>query len=467
MKNFNIQFLLLIFFSICLAQAQENNIKALTGAIIYDGNGNRISNGTIIIKNKRIMAVGDENIKIPENARQLDVSGKYIMPGMVDAHVHFFQTGFFDSRPDAADLRDSIPLESVVDYQRSNPDRYYPAYLGSGVTAVYDVGDYLWTLNLQKNNDQRPDAPHVATAGPLITPAPKELISIFEVEDDHTFVHLDSEETGREAVRENSAAGTTGIKVWGFRPNDPEFVKNIEAVADEIEKQDNKMIAHATSLEEAKMALELGAELLVHSVENTLVDDEFLQLLKKNNAFYNPTMIVSRGYYNTYKALLGEGFDIDDPKNLLDPKTKSMMQNASKFKKYRDSSSLARLEAGLPGMDERMSQTSEIIKANLKKVYDSGARIVVGTDAGNPGTLHGISYIKELEAMQDAGIPARDLIVMATRNGARAMERLDDFGSLEEGKFANLIIMDNDPAEDISNLRSLEKVILKGEFYGE
>ncbi|MCP9199614.1 amidohydrolase family protein [Gramella sp. GC03-9] len=456
--------IVLVFVSMGLAQAQDQNIKALTGATIYDGNGNQITNGTIIIGNGKIGEIG-ENVQIPAGAEKIDVSGKYIMPGMVDAHVHFFQTGFFDSRPDAADLRDSIPLESVVDYQRTNPDRYYPAYIGSGITAVYDVGDYLWTLNLQKNNDQIPDAPHVATAGPLITPAPKERIQIFDVEGDQTFVHLDSEETGRKAVRKNSNAGTTGIKIWGFQPDDPQFMKNIEAVADEIEKQDNKMIAHATSLREAKLALELGAKLLVHSVEDTIVDQEFLELLNRNQALYNPTMIVSRGYYNTYNALLGEEFEIDDPKGLVDSKTRNVLQNAADFQKYRDSASLARLKNALPSMDKRMSGTSEIMKTNLKKVYDSGAKIVVGTDAGNPGTLHGISYIKELEAMQDAGIPARDLIIMATRNGAIAMERLSDFGTLEAGKVADLLILSEDPAEDISHVKSLEMVMRKGEFY--
>ena len=71
---------------------------------------------------------------------------------------------------------------------------------------------------------------------------------------------------------------------------------------------------------------------------------------------------------------------------------------------------------------------------NLKKMYDAGALIAVGTDAGNPGTLHGISIYDEMEAMQKAGISPNDLIVMATRNGAIAMDRIDDFGTLESGK---------------------------------
>lgn len=105
------------------------------------------------------------------------------------------------------------------------------------------------------------------------------------------------------------------------------------------------------------------------------------------------------------------------------------------------------------------------MESNLKKVYEAGVPIVVGTDAGNPGTLHGLSFIKEIEAMQAAGIPAKDLIVMATRNGAMAMERLDDFGTIEKGKLADLIVLEKDPGEDIGNLRSLQRTMRGGEFY--
>jgi imidazolonepropionase-like amidohydrolase len=90
--------------------------------------------------------------------------------------------------------------------------------------------------------------------------------------------------------------------------------------------------------------------------------------------------------------------------------------------------------------------------------------IVVGTDAGNPGTLHGISIFDEMEYMQKAGIPAKDLIVMATKNGAMAMRRMDDFGTLERDKLANLILLETDPSENIANMRSLSHVMIKGKI---
>lgn len=455
------QFFALFYVFNSYAQNEISSI-ALKGATLFDGNGESIENAVIIINNDKISRVGNSETIIPENTQIIDVSGKYIMPGLVDAHIHFFQTGFFDSRPDAADLRDSIALEEVVKYQKNHPERYYQSYLRSGITAVYDVGDYMWTLEFQKNNDMDPLAPHTASAGPLITPASEKMIGIFDVNGESTFVHLGSEEQGRNAVIKNSQAGTTGIKIWGFSPGDEEFIKNINAVAKEIKNQNNKMIAHATNLSEAKMAMELGAELLVHSVDDTLVDAEFIQLMKENNTIYNPTIIVSRGYYNTYNALLGEDFEINDQNGVVDIKTREMLEHAPGFSKFLDESRLKALKNRLPQMDKNLKEAKKNMLINLKKVYDEGGTIVVGTDAGNPGTLHGISYYDEIEAMQEAGIPANDLIIMATKNGALAMERLDDFGTLEADKIADLIVLEKDPSKNISNLRSISHVMRKG-----
>jgi len=109
-----------------------------------------------------------------------------------------------------------------------------------------------------------------------------------------------------------------------------------------------------------------------------------------------------------------------------------------------------------------MLREDTIMAINLKKLFDAGILIAVGTDAGNPGTLHGISIFDELESMQETGIPASELIVMATRNGAMAMERDDDFGTLEKGKMADLIILEKDPSQNISHMRSITHVMRGG-----
>lgn len=113
--------ILVVFFSILIAACSPKNHKnpdytVLKGATVFDGNGDIFSNSVLIIKDGKIASFGDQTIAIPENSEVMDVSGKYITPGLVDAHVHFSQTGFFDARPDALDIRDSIDFIELQSY---------------------------------------------------------------------------------------------------------------------------------------------------------------------------------------------------------------------------------------------------------------------------------------------------------------------------------------------------------------
>lgn len=432
---------------------------ALKGATIFDGNGNRIENGTLLVRGGKIEAIGDSTISIPSDAEVKDLSGKFLCPGIVDAHVHFSQTGFVDGRPDALDIRDSIDYIELQARLQIRPEPYYEAYLRSGVTAVYDVGGFPWSIDLQKSAENNLMAPHVAAAGPLLTPTPQEALATFNTPSAKQLLELTSPEFGRNAVVMNTATGSTGIKIWQINLQDPEFMASLRAVAEETKKRGNKLIVHATTLDQAKAALDLGARVLVHSVEDREMDVEFLAKAMQQKVIYIPTLVVLRGYYNTYKAILDGGFEIQDPNGVVDARTKSLLEGAAGFGALIDTTTLRN---GMPRIERYISFTDSIMALNLMKVYRSGIRIAPGTDAGNPGTLHGISIYDELEAMQRAGIPAADLLVMATRNGAAAMERAGDIGTLEEGKQADLVVLEKDPAADISNLRSLTHVMRGG-----
>ena len=175
MKKIHLAILGIALFASCGTDKQvDPEFIVLKGATAYDGNGAAIPNSIVIINEGKIEAVGNSTLQIPKDSEVTDLTGKFITPGLVDAHVHFAQTGFFDGRPDVLDLRDTIDYEVLQSCLQKNPDRYYEAYLRSGVTAVYDVGGYPWSIGLQTSAENNPDAPHVAAAGPLITPVPDE-----------------------------------------------------------------------------------------------------------------------------------------------------------------------------------------------------------------------------------------------------------------------------------------------------
>lgn len=463
--NIRFQFLILLTFifsiSVNLSAQELSEINVLKGATLFDGSGSEpIENSVLVIDGQRIDCVGTEaDCTIPTDAEILDLNGKFITPGLIDAHVHFFQTGFFDSRPDALDITDTYPFPEVAAYQKLNPQRYYDAYLCSGITGVYDVGGMSWSVDFQAEAEQNPNAPHVAAAGPLITPVEG---APFDLPSDKVLVTLDSEETGIQTVQYLSELGSTGIKFWTFSLDD-EYREWVEATADEIQRQDNQLIAHATTLDQAKLALRNEVKLLVHSVEDAIIDDEFLTLARHYGTFYNPTLIVGSGYTLAYRTAAGiEPLEINDPMNCVDDKTRTLIESASQFSDH--SRFTPAFMERLENFNTEADRYTETMAQNLMKAFNAGIPIVVGTDAGNPGTLHGISIFDEMEAMQEVGIPAKDIIVMATQNGAKAMRRFNDFGTLVSGKFADLIILDEDPSTDISNMRSRTHVVIKGKL---
>ena len=461
-KLFSFGLLFLLLFSSCQNQSTENKVYVISGATLFDGTGSEpVPNSMILVRNGEIDCVGkDGECSVPLGSKVINAEGKYITPGMIDAHMHFSQTGFFDGRPDAMDITSEYPFPDVAAYQRQNPQRYYDTYLCSGITGIYDVGGFSWTIDFQDEAENNPKAPHVAAAGPLLTPAPG---APFDLPSDRVLVNLNSEETGVKTVQYLSSLGSTGIKFWQLNTRSEEYKQWVSAAAEEIEKEGNQMIAHATTLEQAKFALEKGTKLLVHSVGDVEIDNEFIELAKENGTYYNPTLIVSAGYMLAYRAAADIApLPYNDPNGCIDPKTRELISTASQFKDHE------RLTQGfkqrLNNFDPEKNMVSEMAMINLRKVYEAGIPIVVGTDAGNPGTLHGVSIFDEMEYMQEAGIAPEDLIVMATKNGAESMRRGDDFGTLKSGKSADLIILDQDPSQDIANMRSLTHVMIKGKL---
>jgi len=357
---------------------------------------------------------------------------------------------------------DLYPYLETSRYNRDHPERWYRSYLCSGITAVYDVGGHPWTTGLPATAENDPDAVHVRAAGPLITHATR--TALMADDELYTFLPMDTPEEVSASLAKLIEMGSTAAKVWYLRPPDDrreELDARLMQVGDAARAAGLDLIVHATSLREAKMALRAGAKLLVHSVEDQQVDEEFLELLQRNEAIYAPTLVVGGFWTRAMGAIaLNVPPEIDDPNACVDPGTREKLQQT------------AQLQALLPEARrspeafyrrlERGGMSRAVMHENLLRVHEAGVTIATATDAGNPLTLHGPSIYNEIEAMQAAGIPARDIVVMSTRNGALAMNRLEDFGTLEAGKIADLLVLQEDPNEDVRAFRSLTHVMRAG-----
>jgi imidazolonepropionase-like amidohydrolase len=380
----------------------------------------------------------------------------WVTPGLVDAHVHFGQSGWVDARPDAVDVRERYPYEKVAADLSANPDRFYRSQICSGVTAVFDVGGYPWSVARVKNGDEDLRAPQIAATGPLLS-----TIDFWvNVPAERQFIHIKDVETARSGVRYLAALGSDAVKVWYIVTPDLSAAASepaVVAAAEEARKVKLPLVVHATGLAEAKVALKAGVHLLVHSVNEQPVDEEFLMLAKKGGAIYCPTLTVFGGYARLDEAVLSKKDPpaADDPNSCVDGATLAKIRETARL----DSEKLGPF---VKIMAKHVPELDRIGRANLKRVAAAGIPIAMGTDAGNPLTLHGPSVYAEMEAMQSAGMTPIQVLVASTRGGAMAMGLEKEIGTVEKGKSADLLLVAGDPIADVANLRKVRYVVRGG-----
>jgi imidazolonepropionase-like amidohydrolase len=271
------------------------------------------------------------------------------------------------------------------------------------------------------------------------------------------FVFMSDESAVRSAVRQHREAGAEAIKVWYIQVPDSlhsHAKAMLTAAGDESRKQGLRMVVHATELPNAKEAIVAGASVLVHDVEEGLVDQAFLQAARQKETIVIPTLTVLEGYADVF---LGRSPGQRYPLDCVDPVTRKKLELTL------PDSLRARGRAfwSSPKAAALMSTSVE----NLRRLYRAGIPIAMGTDAGNPGTVHGPSVYREMELMQEAGMPAAAVFASATIVAAKALGLEREIGSVAVGKRADLAVFARDPTRDIRNARELRFVVRNGKLH--
>src|SRR5436309_2132752 len=237
----------------------------------------------------------------------------------------------------------------------------------------------------------------------------------------------------------------------------------VRATIEESHAHKIRVAVHATELETARAAVEEGADVLVHSVTDKPVDDAFVKLLKERHTILCPTLDVFERYGRTFSHQLNltpeekawgnpEVIASLDVTKIPPDKLPDRIKNA-----------LAKPNEAL----DRIKKTYDIALPNLKRLQDAGITIAAGTDAGNIGTIHGPALFREFQLMKEAGLTPMQILQCTTANAAKLFggDVGAHIGKIENGYFADLVILNSNPVDDIAHASDIDTVIKNGVAY--
>jgi len=453
-------------FCVCVflvtATAQAERFSLVGATVINPADGKVMPNATVVINGNTIERVAMGKQSAESLGKQIECVGKFILPGYIDTHVHFFQSADLFTRPDGADLNNVRPYKDEVAWIKSHLDDTFVRYLRCGITSVVDAGGPMWNFEVRRKANTTEKAPRVAVAGPLISSVVREKLDL----GDPPIVRIDRPDQARAFVRKLAEQKPDLVKIWYIVDKDhpiDSFRPIARATIEESHAHKIRVAVHATELETARAAVEEGADVLVHSVVDQPVDEAFVKLLKERHTILCPTLVVFERYGRTFSHQLNltpeeKAWGNPDVIATLDV---TKIPEDKLPERIRDA--LAKPEEAL----ERIQKVYEVALPNLKKLEDAGVTIAAGTDAGNIGTIHGPALFREFQLMKEAGLTNMQILRCATSNAAQMFggETGARIGKMEQNALADLVILTANPVDDISNTSKIDTVVKNGTIY--
>jgi imidazolonepropionase-like amidohydrolase len=408
-----------------------------TGAKLIVGDGRTvIDNAVVVVQDGVIRSVASAGAVVPEGAREIDCSGRTIMPALVNPHGHI---GY---------MRGTVC--DPAHYSRENVLDHLRRFIYHGVSTFQSLGTDTRGTEIAVRDEQRagvlddPDLATLFTAGAGIVAAPAEGLPsgapFFAVDAVHQAVDA---EDARAFVRTLAAQRVDAVKFWIDDRGGKSAKLSAEAsraIVDEAHRHGLVAAAHIYSVEDAKVALDAGADILAHMPRCPAPDRELIDRLLKRDVAVFTSMTVQGPTHVEWldDPLVGETVsqaDIDDLRTRM------------------------KARALEPLFDT--GETYRRLRENFGILHEAGVRLVYSADTGVFAQLPGLAEHRELEALVDAGLSPLAAIEFATRRSS-ALLGLSDRGVIETGRRADLLILDADPTGDITNTRRIAAVVLAG-----
>jgi len=414
------------------ARAKTQRV-VLKGARLIDGTGRpAIENSVLVIEGDRVVAAGKAGaVSIPKDAVVQDLSGKTIMPALINLHGHL---GLSSNGADA------IPGH----YTQENVVKQLNKYLSYGVATVASFGqdeDAIFSVR---------DGQHAGNVGGarVYTAGHGFLEYTGKSYPNDSRYRPQTADEARADVRELALHHPDYIKMWvddGLGHGTKMQPAVYQAIIDEAHKQHIRVFAHEFYLGDAKSLLAAGLDGFAHSIRDQPVDDDLIKTMKARNVFLIPTLVrdeVLFAYADNLQWL-------NDPFFLagLEPGALAIIRSPENIDKGRKDPDIAKYRAGL-----------QMGKKNLKTLSDAGVKIAFGTDSGIPTRFPGYFEHRELQLMVEAGLTPMQAIVAATGTNAEILGGAKEFGTLQPGRKADFMVLDGNPLDDIHNTEKLSAV---------
>ena len=413
----------------------------IKGATLVDGSGGPpILNSTVLVVGGRIALIGEGGtLAAPDSAEMVDGKGKTLIPGIINLHGHVGLT------KGLAQAQENYSRGNVIDNLRT--------YASYGVTTTTSLGtdmDLVIGVRDSVNRGELPGHSRVLTAlqgfttpsgYPTHVPGVKGLA--LEVSTPHE---------AREHVDKLAEAGAELVKMWvdshhgAFAKLKPSIFR---AIIDQAHIRGLLAVAHLYELSDAKLLAEAGLDIIVHSVRDAEADRGLIRRLLAKGITYAPTLTREQSTY-VYA----------DSPAWLDDTFFTRGVDASVVQGLR--TALRDRQADDPEQ-EINRENFRVAMRNLKKLSDAGVKIGFGTDTGPPARFPGYFEHWEAELMVEAGLTPMQVIVSFSKNSSEALGIARDFGTLAEGKVADMILLNSNPLGNIRNLRDIHAVYVGGQ----